>query len=88
MQQYQPCSLLSLIIHCVKRRSNFKFLCFTSGVAGEVGDFRLSYGSAFLTMLNDIANTSQMVSLLEKHYCGNDMIFWIFPVVPCHAFCM
>ena len=21
-------------------------------------------------------------------YCGNDTIFWIFPIVPCHAFCM
>ena len=21
-------------------------------------------------------------------YRGNDMIFWIFPIVPCHAFCM
>ena len=21
-------------------------------------------------------------------YRGNDTIFWIFPIVPCHAFCM
>ena len=21
-------------------------------------------------------------------YRGNDMMFWIFPIVPCHAFCM
>ena len=21
-------------------------------------------------------------------YSGYDMIFWIFPIVPCHAFCM
>ena len=25
---------------------------------------------------------------LQLPYRGNDMIFWIFPIVPCHAFCM
>ena len=24
----------------------------------------------------------------QLSYRGNDMIFWIFPIVPCHAFCM
>ena len=25
---------------------------------------------------------------LQLPYRGNDMIFWIFPIVPCHAFCL
>ena len=30
----------------------------------------------------------QFVSVRSYLIAANDMIFWIFPIVPCHAFCM
>ena len=56
-------------------------------ILGAVGLFR----SNMLLIFNMVwpwFSCGTVCVCLQFLYRGNDTIFWIFPIVPCHAFCM
>ena len=59
-----------------------------SSIFGTVGLFRSDMLLIFLHGLAMIFLRDSLCLSAVLPYRGYDMIFWIFPIVPCHAFCM
>ena len=48
----------------------------------------MKYAAGWLTFTNLLNADAGQFVCSQFPYQGNDTIFWIFPIVPCHAFCM
>ena len=56
-------------------------------ISGAVGLFRSDMLLIFYMVWPRFSCGTVFISLQFPHR-GNDTIFWIFPIAPCHAFCM
>ena len=69
------------------RLRSFASLCSAFQYYWGRRSFQIRYAAHFLHGLAMILLRDSFVCP-QFPYRGNDTIFWIFPIVPCHAFCM